>query len=132
MVTVRACKTPKPDGSPCGAPPLLDGDSCIMHSNEHTEAMQEARRLGGLRKRREQTLQVVYEIEGLETLPQLRRLLRIAVLEALGMENSPARVGALLRAVTVGAKLMEVGELADQLAAIKGVLEARLPNKRRR
>jgi len=56
----------------------------------------------------------------------------IAVLEALGLENSPARVRVLLSSVMIGAKLLETGELADQLAAIKGVLEARLPARKAR
>ena len=100
-----------------------------MHTPENADAMQEARRVGGLRKRREGTLEVIYEVDGMETVPQLRRVLKIAVMETLGLENSPARLRLRLNAVAVGAKLLETGELADQLAAIKGVLDARLPPK---
>ena len=65
-----------------------------MHSPEHAEEAAEARRHGGLRKRRERTLQVVYDVEGMETVPQLRRVLQIAVLEALGLERGgPAQAG---------------------------------------
>jgi hypothetical protein len=103
-----------------------------MHTPENADAMQEARRVGGLRKRREGTLEVIYEVDGMETVPQLRRVLKIAVMEALGLENNAARIRLLLNAVAVGAKLLETGELADQLAAIKGVLEARLPTTKRR
>ena len=132
MVISRTCKADNKDGASCGAAPLQDGDFCYMHSPEHAEEAAEARRHGGLRKRRERTLQVVYDVEGMETVPQLRRVLQIAVLEALGLENSPARVRVLLSSVMIGAKLLETGELADQLAAIKGVLEARLPARKAR
>ena len=131
MVISRTCRADNKDGASCGAAPLQDGDFCYMHAPEHAEEMQEARRHGGLRTRRERTLEVVYDIEGMETVPQLRRVLQIAVLEALGLENSPARVRALLSCVTVGAKLFEANELAEQLAAIRNVLEARLPKRGR-
>ena len=38
----------------------------------------------------------------------------------------------LIAAVLAGAKLLETGELADQLESIKGVLETRLPPTKRR
>jgi hypothetical protein len=132
MVISRSCKADNKDGARCGAAPLQDGEFCYMHTPENADAMQEARRVGGLRKRREGTLEVIYEVDGMETVPQLRRVLKIAVMEALGLENNAARIRLLLNAVAVGAKLLETGELADQLAAIKGVLEARLPTTKRR
>ena len=84
------------------------------------------------RKRREGTLEVIYEVDGMETVPQLRRILKIAVMEALGLENNAARIRLLLNAVAVGAKLLETDELADQIAEIRGVLEVRLPARKGR
>jgi hypothetical protein len=131
MVISRTCKADNKDGASCGAAPLQDGEFCYMHSPEHAEEMQEARRHGGLRKRREETLQVVYEIEGMETVPQLRRVLQIAVLEALGLPNNPARVRALLSSVLVGAKLLDLGDLADRVDDLERAMLDR-PKARRR
>ena len=50
--------------------------------------MAEAGRLGGLRRRREKTVTAAYDLEGLATLDQIRRLLEIAVMDTLGLENS--------------------------------------------
>jgi hypothetical protein len=61
MVISRICRADKQDGTSCGAAPLQDGDFCYMHSPEHAEEMQEARRLGGLHRRRESTLVAVYD-----------------------------------------------------------------------
>ena len=54
-------------------------------------AAQEARRVGGLRRRREGTVQAAYDFEGLATIPQIRRLLEVAVVDTLSLENSIAR-----------------------------------------
>jgi hypothetical protein len=132
MVISRSCKADNKDGARCGAAPLQDGEFCYMHTPENADAMQEARRVGGLRKRREGTLEVIYEVDGMETVPQLRRILKIAVMEALGLENNAARIRLLLNAVAVGAKLLETGELADQIAELRGVLEVRLPARKGR
>jgi hypothetical protein len=132
MVTRRVCKFAKGDGSACGSPPLHDGEFCHWHSPDHVEEVAEARRLGGLRRRRERTVAGAYDIEGLESVVQLRRVLDIVVLDAVGLENTVPRGRLLIAAILAGAKLLETGELADQLAAIKGVLEARLPASKRR
>ena len=48
-----------------------------MHSPENAEEVAEARRLGGLRRRREVAVSGAYEFDGLETVAGLRRLLVI-------------------------------------------------------
>jgi hypothetical protein len=64
MVTgIRACHGHKADGAACQAPPLRDDDFCLMHSAEHAEQVAEARRLGGLRRRREHTVSGAYEFK---------------------------------------------------------------------
>jgi hypothetical protein len=131
MVANRACKTLKDNGEPCRAPPLQDGDFCFAHSPEHAPEMREARRLGGLRRRRERTVTSAYDVDGFGTIAQLQRVLEIVIIDGLGLENTVARGRLLVAAILAGAKLQETGELADQLGAIKGVLEARLPTTKR-
>ncbi|MGE0057934.1 MAG: hypothetical protein AB7T32_08110 [Dehalococcoidia bacterium] len=46
--------------------------------------MGDARRLGGLRRRREGTVAVAYDSEGLGTIAQIRRLVEVAAYDPLG------------------------------------------------
>ncbi len=115
----RACKAVTEGGQPCRAPPLLDGDFCFMHDPDHAEEMVEARRLGGLRRRREKAVSGAYDIEALENVGQVRRLLVIAVMDTLGLENSIARSRALAYLSQVALKMLEVGELEERLKALE-------------
>ena len=103
----------------CQAAPVKDGDHCFWHSPEYAEDVAEARRLGGLRRRREVTVSGAYEVNGLETVGNLRRLLVIASLDTLGLENSIARARTLGYLVGVAGKLLETGELEERLAALE-------------
>ena len=132
MVIIRSCSAGKQDGSPCGSPPLHDGAFCYMHDPRHAEDMQEARRVGGLRRRRETTVAVAYEIDGVESVPQLRRVLEIVILDALGMDNTIARGRLLVSAVTAASKLTEIGEIAEQIARLHDVLTPRIAQEKAR
>ncbi len=90
-----------------------------MHSPEYAEEVAEARRLGGLRRRREVAVSGAYEFDGLETVAGLRRLLVIAALDTLGLENSIARARTLVYLVGVAGKLLETGELEERLAYLE-------------
>jgi hypothetical protein len=105
---------------------MQDEQFCYWHSPAHAEEAAEARRLGGLRRRRERTLQGAYEIEGLESVAQIRRLLEVAVMDALGLENSISRTRALVSCVMAAAKLLETGELEARLEAVEAALGPRL------
>ncbi len=115
----RVCKSATEGGEPCRAPPLLDAEFCLMHDPEHAEEMAEARRLGGLRRRREKAVSGAYDIEDLENVPQVRRLLVIAVMDTLGLDNSIARSRALAYLSQVALKMLEVGELEERLKALE-------------
>jgi hypothetical protein len=115
------------DGEPCRAAPLRDGPYCLWHDPDHSEEVAESRRLGGLRRRRERTVAGAYALDGLHTVDQVRRLLEIAVLDLLGLENSVARARALASLALALLKTFEVGELQERLAAVESVLKPRLP-----
>ena len=125
-MAARACSARKDDGSPCGSPPLRDGDFCLMHDPEHAAEMQEARRLGGLRRRKEKVTSGAYDFEGLNDVRQVRRLLEIAALDALGLENSIARSRTLAYLAQVSLKALEVGELEERVRALEQLLGPRL------
>ncbi len=106
---------------------MHDGEFCFWHSPEHADDAAEARRLGGIRRRREKTVGGTYDFEGLETVRDVRRLLEIAVLDTLELENSVARSRALAYLAQMALKTLEVGELEDRLQALEQVMDSRHP-----
>ncbi|MFC1930445.1 hypothetical protein ACFLWE_00945 [Chloroflexota bacterium] len=115
----RQCAFRTKSGEPCRAAPLLDGDFCFMHSPEHAAEVQEARRLGGLRRKREATIVGAYEFEGLETVAGIRRLVEVAVLDTLGMENSISRNRTLAYLAQVALRTLEVGDLEARVFSLE-------------
>lgn len=122
----RSCSQVLADGRLCRATPLRDEPHCFWHSPGREEEAAEARRLGGLRRRREKTLSGAYDFDGLGTVESIRRLLEIATIDVLGLENSIARARVLISVALAAAKLLEVGELEDRLASLEWVM-ARTP-----
>jgi len=131
-VATRSCKYRKDDGQPCRAPPLHDSDFCLFHSPDHAKETAEARRLGGLRRRKEKTVASAYDLEGLDDVPKIRRLLEIAVLDTLSLENSVARSRTLAYLAQVALKTLEVGEFEARLEALEATMGPRLRTGRRR
>jgi hypothetical protein len=91
MQLTRGCSAPTVAGRPCGATALRDADTCFWHSPDHAEEAQQARRLGGLRRRREAAVGGAYELDGISTPRDIQRLLEIAVTDTLELPNSLAR-----------------------------------------
>lgn len=118
----RACKVPKGDGTPCQAPPLKGVDHCRLHAPDESGEVAEARRLGGLRRRRERALSGAYDFEGLDSLPKIRRLLEIAVLDTLALENSVARSRTLAYLAQISLKALEIAEFEERLRAVEDVV----------
>lgn len=129
MVAKRACKFIRKNGERCRAPPLHDSEFCFVHAPEHAGEMAEARRLGGLRRRREGTLVGAYDLEELVAVGGLRRVLTIALTDLLGLDNSIARARALIALVGAGSKLLETGELEERVDAMEATLKRRKPAK---
>ena len=133
MVVTRTCKARNEAGDPCRAAPLLDDEFCFVHSPEHAAEMREARRLGGLRRRRERAVAGAYEVEALDTVAAIRRVIEIVTLDALGMEStSVARGRLLIAAMQTATKLLETGELEERVERIEAVLGPKLEKGTRR
>lgn len=126
MVVSRSCTFRKQDGEQCRNAAMHDDERCFWHSGAHADEAAEARRLGGLRRRREKTVAGAYDLEGLSSVEQIRRLLEIAVLDSLGLENSIARARTLAYLAQVAVKLLEVGELEERLQAVEAAMRPRL------
>ena len=118
----RTCQGRNERGEPCRQSPLRDSDYCFWHDPEHTSEAGEARRLGGLRRHREYTVSGAYQFDGLRSVPQIRRLLEIAVLDTLGLENSVARARTLAYLAQVALKALEAGELEDRLRVLEAAV----------
>jgi hypothetical protein len=123
MLMATRCAGRQRDGRVCGAWPIRGEAFCLWHSPQHQDEAEEARRLGGLRRRREKTLAGAYDITGLGSIEDLRRIVEIVVLDTLSLENSVARSRTLIAAVLAGTKLIEVGELEARLAALESAMD---------
>src|SRR2546426_7363196 len=95
MITRRTCKATRADGQPCGMAPQVDSPYCWTHDPANAKEADEARRLGGLRRRKEGTVAGAYDYQGLATVPDIRRSLEIAMTDALSLDNTIARVRAI-------------------------------------
>jgi len=121
----RACSYQMPDGSACRATPLRDQPFCFWHSPETSEELTEARRMGGLHRRKKRTVVTIYGFGGLRSIEDNQALLETIAVETLGLENSIARNRALTAIVVTGAKLIELGDLASRIAAIEATFGPR-------
>ncbi len=125
MVKNRGCKFVMPGGRRCGASALRGEDYCLFHSPAHEEEAAEARRLGGLRRRKEKTLVGAYDLEGLRSVAAIQRLLEIATLDVLALENSVARARALTYISQTALKCLEMGELEERVALLEATVRSR-------
>src|SRR4051812_15651882 len=118
----RLCKASRADGMPCGSPPLQDGEYCLLHDPARAAEVQESRRLGGQRRRKERIVASVYDFEGLGTIDTIRRLVEVAVVDTFGLENSVSRNRTLAYLAQTAIKLLETGNFAERLAALEAVI----------
>ena len=128
----RYCAATKADGQPCRAAPLRDAAFCFLHDPDRAEDAAKARHAGGIRRRREGTLGVAYDLQGLETAAGIRRVLEIALSDALSLDPGVGRARILVAVANSAAKLLETAELAARLEALEGavrLLQRREPSK---
>ena len=80
---------------------------------------------GGLRRRKEKTLSGAYEFQGLSSVPDIRRLLEIAVIDTLTLENSVARARTLAYLAQSALRCLEVGELEERVEMLEAAVHSR-------
>src|SRR5450759_2979440 len=122
MVARRSCAFVMPDGRACRAGPQRDRPYCFSHDPERAKEAAEARRLGGLRRRKEGTIAVAYDLPGLDTVAGIRRLLDVVVTDGIGLENGIARLRVLISATAAATNLLKVGEFEDRLASLEAAV----------
>ena len=122
MVARRSCAFVMPDGHACRAGPQRDRPFCFTHDPERAADAAEARRMGGLRRRKEGTIAVAYDLPGLDTVVGIRRLLDIVVTDGVGLDNGIPRLRVLISTAVAAMNLLKVGELEERLAALEAVV----------
>jgi len=123
----RGCTAVREDGSPCGATRRRDVPFCFWHDPASAPEADEARIVGGLRRRRESAVAIAYDVSGVATIEEQERILEIATLETLALPNSIARSRTLIDAVRAGLKVREAGQSEARLAALEAALPGRSP-----
>ena len=118
----RQCQAAGTDGRPCRAAPLVDGVLCFFHAPETAPEAAEARRVGGLRRRREKTVEVLYGLDGLDGVARLGRVLDLVIHETLSLDNGLGRNRTLLLAVRAGMELLRSTDHEARLAALETLL----------
>jgi hypothetical protein len=113
------------DGRSCRAGPQRERPYCFAHDPERATEAAEARRLGGLRRRKEGTIAVAYNLPGLDTVDGIRRLLEIVSTDGLGMENGVPRLRALISTAVAATNLLKVGEFEERLTALEATVGQR-------
>ena len=120
------CAAPTGAGQPCRAGPQRERPFCFVHDPERAAEAAEARKLGGLRRRREGTIGVAYDLDGLDRAAGIRRLLDIVVADSLGLDNGIARNRTLIAVAATAARLLVVADLEARLEALEAILPGRL------
>jgi hypothetical protein len=103
--------------------PLSDSEFCWAHDPEHQEEAAAARRAGGQVKKKQGTLALAYDLNGVESIPDIRRWVELALFETLSLDNTVIRNRVILSGAQIAAKLHETGELATRLDAVEAVLK---------
>lgn len=110
------------DGTYCRAPARAGGH-CFFHDPDTAEAAAEARRTGGLRRRRnEATLAGFYELGGLRTLDDCVRLLELAAFDTLDLDTSNTRSRTLMAIAREQARIIGTAEALDGFRRLERLL----------
>ncbi len=126
MLGQKTCSGIGNKGERCRAPALRDSAYCVFHDPEYADVVQQGRIAGGQRRKREAALATAYDFVGMGTIADLQRVLDIATIDTLNLENSVQRNRALIAAVLAAAKVIEVGEMEDRLQAVEAALGPRI------
>jgi hypothetical protein len=127
----RRCAAKNKHGEPCGFQPMRDNDLCWHHDPENEEAAQDARRLGGVRRKRESTLAGAYEFEGILVDGGLARFIDIAAWDALSLDSGQSKVRAMVAVAQVAEKILVARDHEERIAALESVSGDKLKAARR-
>ena len=118
----RGCTFEMPDGPACRAPALRGKSVCYWHDPDKADEAAEARRIGGLHRRKAKSVATIYDFAGLRTVESAQRLLETAAIETLALENSIPRNRTLISAAAGAGKLIEAGDMEARLTAVEAAV----------
>ena len=118
----RGCTYEMADGLACRAPALRGKTVCYWHDPDKADEAAEARRIGGMHRRKTRSVATIYDFAGLRTVESAQRLLETAAIETLALENSIARNRTLISAAAGAGKLIEAADLDARLAAVEAAV----------
>jgi hypothetical protein len=98
---------------------MRDEPFCFWHAPETAEEAAEARRQGGLNRRKRKTVSAIFGFRGLRTVEDNQALLETAAIETLLLPNSIPRNRVITQIASTGAKLLEVGDQEERIAALE-------------
>ena len=113
------CQARRSDGGACRMHPLVGSPYCWSHDPTHAVEAAEARRRGGLRKSKEQAIRGAYDVEGMQTLEDVRRVTEIAIMDTLLLENSVGRSRVLFVGCHLLLNLFEFSDIEARLQAFE-------------
>jgi hypothetical protein len=95
------------------------GSICYWCSPGRKKEVQEARWLGKLRRKQESIASSAYQFKSLVSLDGIMRIVLIAVLDAVSVENSISCARTLAYLAQVALRILEVGEIEESVTALE-------------
>ena len=111
-------------GEPCRASALRGDEYCLFHSPARQEEVEEARRVGGLRRRRERTIAAAYDFQGLRSISDLLRVLESTVSDTLSLDNTVHRNRTLAQLIEISRRCLESNH-EQRIEALEAALKSR-------
>jgi hypothetical protein len=113
------------DGRPCGATRRRDVPFCFAHDPASAQEAAEARRLGGLHRRRERVLAIVHDVTGVSTPEEQTRLVELGVSDILATAPSLKRGQSLFSAARTSARIRKEALMEARLRALEEAFSRR-------
>jgi hypothetical protein len=104
--------------------PLADSAFCSNYDPANAEAAAEARRMGGMRRKRQGTIRLAYDVAGLGTVADIRRYAELAMDDTVGMDNTVQRNRPIFYGCHVASGLLKTGELEDRVTVLEAAVQA--------
>jgi hypothetical protein len=95
-----------------------------MHSPEHAKEVQDARRLGGLHRKREATLFAAYDLQPLNSLAGIQRLIEVIMTDTVGMESGIARNRLLISLVLAALDALKTSDLEQRVITLERTISS--------
>lgn len=122
----KHCRSKTRAGAPCPNSPGVSG-YCFIHDPAKGTERAAARRRGGQHRRAVRVADVSSVPSSIRTVGDVLKLLDVATLDTLALENSVARTRAIVGIVLGYLKALEVGEIEARLTALEAAIQEHKP-----